>query len=195
MNNLYELQLTGKVKNIEAIGKCKNLEKLYLSTTINNYKFMQPLDKIKIIFIDYCTASNDFTLLNKQTLEELSITTINKLENVNAIKYFSALKKLRLSASKIVKLPKMNKLENLRELKLELMKAWENPEIIKTLPSLEKLKLEEINTKLNAERFYFLTEMKTLKEIDFRFMDFNKNRIDKLNKWFIENGKENILLK
>jgi hypothetical protein len=194
LNNLHELRLTGKVGNIEMIGKCKNIEKLYLSTTINNYKFMQLLDGIKIIYIDHCIASNDFTLLNKQTLEELSITAINKLENIDTIKHFSTLKKLTLSASKIKKLPEMNKLANLRELRLELMKAWENPEIIKTIPSLEKLKLEEINTKLNAEQFYFLTEIKTLKEIDIRFIDFNKKRMDKLHKWFKENGKENMLI-
>lgn len=195
LHNLRELRLTGKVRNIEMIGKCKNIEKLYLSTTTDNYDFARPLNKIKILCIDHCTASSDFTLLNKQTLEELSITQINKLDDIDTIKDFASLKRLALSASGIRILPAMDKLVNLRELRLELMKIWENPHIITTIPSLEKLELEEINTKLDAETFYFLTEIKTLKEIDFRFMDFNKKRIDKLNTWFIENGKENILVK
>jgi hypothetical protein len=35
--------------------------------------------------------------------------------------------------------------------------------------------------------------METLKEIDFEFIDYNKTRIEKLNKWFMENGKGNIV--
>jgi len=195
LNNLIDLRLTARVKNLEAIGKCVNLEKLYLSTTINNYNFMQALNKIKIVFIDYCGASNDFGLLNKPTLEELSLTSIKNLENIETVKDFAGLKNLKLSASKIKRLPEMNKMVNLRELELHSMKIWENPEILKTIPSLEKIELEEINTKLNAEQFYFLAEMKTLKEIDFRFIDFNKKRIDKLNKHFIEKGKGNLIMK
>jgi hypothetical protein len=60
---------------------------------------------------------------------------------------------------------------------------------------LERLRLREINTKLEAEKFYFLTKIKTLKEIDFRFIDYNKKRINKLNKWFKENKKEDIIKK
>jgi len=189
LNNLEELRLSAKVKNIDPVGKCKNLKLLYLSTTLDNYGFMQPLDKIKNVMIDSCIASNDFAPLNKPTLEELSILQINKLENIDGIKDFVSLKKLRISLSKLKTLPEMNKLENLRELKLNL-KSWENPEVLKTIPALEKLYMEEINPKLDAEKFYFLTEMQTLKKIDFRFIDFNKKRIEKLNKMFAEKGME-----
>ena len=195
LDALRDLSVTGKVKNIEAVGKCKNLEKLYLSTTIENYAFAQPLDNIKTIFIDNCIAPGDFTLLNKQTLEKLSLTQIRGLENIDAIKNFPSLKRLKLSASKIKTLPKMNSLLNLRELDLRGMKIWDNPEVIKTIPLLEKLTLEEINTKLDAERFYFLTEMETLSEINFRFMDFGKKRIEKLTARFAQSGREHIIAK
>jgi hypothetical protein len=193
--NLNELHLSGKFKNVSMIGKCINLEDLYLRTTINNYSFMQFMDKIKKIYIDDCQAPNDFSLLNKPTLEVLGISSIRNLENVDSIKDFTALKKFNLMASELKRLPEMDKLVNLHELNLSLMKIWENPEVIKTIPSLEKLKLEEINTKLDVEHFYFLTEIKTLKEVDYRFIDFNKKRINKLNKWFIKNNKENIIKK
>ncbi|RZJ40226.1 MAG: hypothetical protein EOO19_15895 [Chryseobacterium sp.] len=75
------------------------------------------------------------------------------------------------------------------------MKVWKNPEILQTLPILEDLTLNEINTKLKPEQFYFLTEIKTLKKLDFRFMDYNKNRIEKLTKIFKEKNKDNILAK
>ncbi|MDR1626130.1 MAG: hypothetical protein LBT33_06275, partial [Spirochaetia bacterium] len=80
LNNLIDLRLTAKVKNIEMLGKCESMESLYLSTTIENYNFTQTLNKLKIIYIDHCTASNDFTLLNKQMLEKISVTQINRLE-------------------------------------------------------------------------------------------------------------------
>jgi hypothetical protein len=55
--------------------------------------------------------------------------------------------------------------------------------------------LKEINTKLNSEQFYFLTEMKTLKTLDLRFMDYNKKRIENLIKIFKEKNKDGILKK
>lgn len=195
LDNLQELYLSGKFSNIEIIGRCRKIEKLYLMTTIVNYEFMQFLNRIKKIWIDSCQAPDDFVLLNKPSLEELSILSIKNLGNIDAIKYFSTLKKLKLSASKIKKLPDLSKLVNLHELELKTMKSWENPEIIKTIPFLKKLRLEEINTKINAEQFYFLTEIKTLTEVNFKFIDFNKKRIDKLTEWFIENNKENIIKK
>ncbi len=63
------------------------------------------------------------------------------------------------------------------------------------MPKLEELDLNEINTKLKAEQFYFLTEIDTLKTLDFRFIDYNKSRIEKLNKIFKEKNKDHILKK
>jgi hypothetical protein len=193
LNNLHELRLTGKIKGIEPIGKCINLEHLYISTTIKNYDFIEPLNKLTKITIDHCISINDFSLLNKPKLEEIKILSINGMENIDSIKNFKFTRKLQLDASRVKLLPKMGELNNLKELELRNFKIWENPDVLKTIPKLEKIKLEEINTKLKAEQFYFLTRMETLKEIDFEFIDYNKTRIEKLNKWFKENGKGNIV--
>ena len=195
LNELKVLRMYGKIKNLKTIEKCINLEDLFLSTTIENYNFIKPLTKLSRIGIDSCISINDFTLLNKPMLKEIHIGSIKNMENIDSIKELKYVEKLRLEASRIKLLPEMSKLVNLKELDLRILKIWENPYIIKTMPKLEKLVLREINTKLQAEEFYFLTEIETLNEIDFRFIDFNKNRIEKLNKWFKENGKENILKK
>jgi hypothetical protein len=191
---LKELIIRGKVKHMDSIKKCINLEYLYLSTSIKNYNFIKPLSKLKKICIDNCISTNDFSLLNKPTLEDISIVSIKYLESMDSIKKFKHVKKLRLNASKLKILPEMNKLTNLRELELKHMKLWQNPEILKTIPKLEKLKLCEINTRLKAEQFYFLSEIKTLKELDFRLIDFNKSRIGKLNMWFTGNKKEDVII-
>ena len=55
--------------------------------------------------------------------------------------------------------------------------------------------LSYLNNTTKPEQFYFLTEMETLKTLDFRFIDYNKGRIEKLNKIFKEKNKDNILKK
>ncbi|MDR1348149.1 MAG: hypothetical protein LBJ63_06965 [Prevotellaceae bacterium] len=191
---LKELIVRGTVRHMEAIGKCSSLEYLHLSTTINDYGFIKPLKHLKSICIDNCLSTNDFSLLNKPSLEDISIISIQRLKNTDSIKELKHVKKIRLHAIKLKVLPAMDSLTNLRELELSHMKSWENPEIIKTIPKLEKLKLCNITTELKAERFYFLSEIKTLKELDIRFIDRNKTRINKLTGWLTENGKQHIIV-
>ncbi len=195
LNLLTEISLTGSFVAIEPLSSCNELTKLYLSTTINSFSFFKPLNKIQKLIIDSCISTNDFSTFNKPTLSELDITSIKMLENVDTLADFENLKSLRLDASRVETLPNLTKLTNLKKLQLGYMKIWDNPEILQTLPVLEELELNEINTKLKPEQFYFLTEMETLKTLDFRFMDFNKNRIEKLNKIFKENGKDYIVKK
>ncbi len=114
------------------------------------------------------------------------------LDQIN-IENFKNLISLNIDASQLKKLPQLDNLKKLKKLKLGNMKKWENPEVLQTLPVLEELELQEINTKLKAEQFFFLAEMTTLKTLDFRFMDFNKNRIEKLINYFKLTGKEDIL--
>lgn len=192
---LTEISLTGSFFEIDPLSSCNELTTIYLSTTINSFSFFNPLNKIEKLNIDNCIATNDFSPLNKPTLSNLSITSIKMLENVNVLADFENLDSLRLDASRVEKLPDLTKLRNLKKLELGYMKVWENPEILQTLPRLETLQLNEINTKLKPEQFYFLTEMDTLTTLDFRFMDYNKSRIEKLNKVFKEKNKDHILKK
>ncbi|MDR0525774.1 MAG: hypothetical protein LBG90_07885, partial [Spirochaetaceae bacterium] len=170
MNLLESLKMTCKIDSLEPIQKCNNLKQLHLSTRIEDFTFLEPLNKIEIIGIQGCYCINDFSLINKESLKELHLASVHTLENIDTIQSFQSINKLCLDASKVKMLPDMSKLVTLKELDLRL-KTWENPEILKTLPNLERLRLREINTKLEAEKFYFLTKIKTLKEIDFRFID------------------------
>jgi hypothetical protein len=192
---LTDISLTGSFVEIEPLSSCNELTKLYLSTTINSFSFFKALNKIDKLNIDNCIATNDFSPFNKSTLTNLSITSIKMLENVDVLADFENLKSLRLDASRIETLPNLTKLRNLKKLELGYMKVWKNPEILQTLPMIEELQLNEINTKLKPEQFYFLAEMDTLTTLDFRFMDYNKSRIEKLNKMFKEKNKDNILKK
>ena len=193
LKSLTKISLRGTFNSLHPIKNCTELETIYLSTTIDSFDFFEDLNKIEEITIDTCIAPNDFTPLNKKNLQDLTINSVKMLEKIDGLADFTNLKSLKLDASQIKRLPKMDMLFNLKKLELGYMKKWENPEILKTLPALEELELQEINTKLKAEQFYFLTEMNTLKTVDFRFIDFNKGRIEKLNNYFKINGKQNIL--
>lgn len=192
---LINISLTGSFVEVEPLSNCSELTTIYLSTTINSFSFFKSLNKIEKLYIDNCIATKDFSSFNKQSLTSLSITSIKLLDNVDNLADFENLKSLKLDASRVETLPNLIKLKNLKKVELGNMKVWKNPEILQTLPILEDLTLNEINTKLKPEQFYFLTEMNTLKTLDFRFMDYNKNRIEKLNKMFKEKDKDNILKK
>ncbi|MEN5378751.1 hypothetical protein [Sphingobacterium kitahiroshimense] len=193
LTQLSNISLTGKFMALEPLSSCNKLTNLHLSTTINSFSFFKTLNNIRHLSIDNCITSSDFNHINRETLINLSITSIKMLENVDFLADFQNLQSLRLGATRVKTLPSLAKLTKLKKLEFDCMKVWENPEILQTLPMLEELLLKEINTKLKAEQFYFLTAMDTLTSLDYRFMDFNKSRIEKLNNWFKEKSKEYIL--
>lgn len=195
LNHLTNISLTGKFMALEPLSSCNKLTNLHLSTTINSFSFFKTLNNVMHLSIDNCMTSSDFNQINKETLINLSITSIKMLENVDFLADFQNLQSLRLGASRVKTLPSLAKLTKLKKLEFDCMKVWGNPEILQTLPMLEELLLKEINTKLKAEQFYFLTAMDTLTSLDYRFMDFNKSRIEKLNNRFKEKGKDYILKK
>ncbi|MDR1912679.1 MAG: hypothetical protein LBQ52_10110 [Helicobacteraceae bacterium] len=193
LSALDTLYIQGKIKTLKPIETCRGLKFLYLSTRINNFDFIKPLDKIEKLCIDYCASTNDFAYLNKPSLKALSITQVKALENIDSLSEFQYLEALALSASRIKKLPDMSALCNLRVLELKGMASLENIEALKTIPKLERLSLQEINTKIKAEEFYFLAEINSLKEVDTRFLDLNKGRIKKITDHFIKRQKAELL--
>lgn len=189
---LKKISLYG-VENLDVLENNTNLEYLYLHTTVNSYDFARKLTQLKKIIIDSCISTNDFSSLNQLSLEYLGIHSVKNLENIDSISSFSTIKEFHLDASRIKILPSFKNLKELQILSLRYMKIWENPNVLKDIPNLEELELMEINTKLKAEDFFFLKDMNSLKSLDFRFVDFNKARIEKLYKYFKENNLENIV--
>jgi hypothetical protein len=195
LKQLKEVRLSGKFDSLEPLETCAGAESLSLSTTIRSFDFCRPLNNLKKLQIDACRASNDFLAFNKPTLRELSITSIHRLENVDALSAFERLGRLKLYASRVEFLPDMKRLRKLANLDLGYMKSWKNPEALKSLPALKELRLTWINTKIKAEQFFFLMDSQTLKSVDFQFMDTNKTRIASLNKAFEARGKAGLLAK
>jgi len=62
-----------------------------------------------------------------------------------------------------------------------------------TAKQLEVLELKEINTAIKAEAFAPLRDMESLRQIDFRFIDFNKGRIAAISEQMERAAKGHLL--
>lgn len=192
LNKLSYLHINGKFDDLGAIGACTSLSSLLMCCPIDSFAFVKSLTNLTTIEIDSCAVKADFSDLNVATLKTLGLTQIKNLESVDFLAAFEQLEHLRLRVSKLKTLPKLNLLKNLTKLNLNYLKVWQNPEILQDLGNLQLLKLEEINPKLSAAQFYFLSDMPALKTVDYRFIDFSKKRIDALNKHFAAAGKASL---
>ncbi|WP_442604134.1 hypothetical protein [Paenibacillus sp. KN14-4R] len=77
---------------------------------------------------------------------------------------------------------------------LKNMKSLIEIDVLKTASKLEILELNEINTKIKAEAFDFLLDMSKLKQLDFQYIDFNKKRIEIMQKKWIDSGKQDVII-
>lgn len=193
LTNLQKIQLVGVFSNLESLAECIGLEKVWLSTTINSFDFLRPLNRLASLQIDSCAAPAHFKAFNHPSLTDLRIFAIDNLQQVDDLAAFENLQKLHLHAVKLELLPDLRNLTQLHTLKLAYMKSWRNPEALQHLPALAHLELSEINTKLKAEQFYFLFDMPSLKKLDYQFMDFNIKRIEALNNECRRRGREDLL--
>lgn len=192
---LEDIWLSGSFSGLENLSHCTALEKVILNTTIDSFEFMRPLDKLQMLAVDQCSAPFDFKPFNKPSLKELRLSSVFNLDQVDDLADFEHLQQLKIHAGKLEVLPDMHKLKQLRSLELTGMKVWKNPEVLQALPALEELRLTEINTKLKAEQFYFLFAMPSLQKLDYRFIDFNKKRIDTLNEESRKRGRDQIVVR
>lgn len=193
-SNLKTLTLGNSI-NLDVLSACKSLESLTICTTVESYEFVEELRKLRKVIVHDCISTNDFSPFKHTQIESLGILSIKKLENIDSISQLESLQELDIHASLIQKLPSFENLNNIKKLSLRHMKKWENPSVIECLSNLEELELMEINTKLKADQFYFIGNLENIKSFDFRFIDFNKKRIDTLNKYFEDNDLEHIIKK
>lgn len=191
---LEDLCLTGKFEDLSPVGKCKNLSSLALKCTVKQLDFVKEIP-LKNLLIDNCRVNCSLDVINIRTLKVLDLSSIIGLEDVSFLSEFRHLEVLGLSLSRVEKLFDFSNMENLKSLELNYMKSLKEIDPIKTAPNLEELELQEINTKIKAEEFDFLSDMPKLKKLDFRFIDFNKKRIEAIRNKLIAAGKQDILIK
>lgn len=194
--NLTYLFLAGNFESFKPISSCKKLQNLYLQqVTLNDLGFIEKLPMLAALMIDSSRVNCSFKPLERTRIIDLMICSITNLSDVSFLSKMINLEKLRVDASKIEYLPDLKNLIKLENIELVYMKVLKNPEVLLSVRNLKILTLREINTKLSAEQFDFLTNMDSLEKVDFRFIDYNKRRISKLNDIFTKKGKNGLLVK
>jgi len=190
---LEYLALSGKFDDLSPIADCMMLNTLFLNCAIDQLDFVVDLPLIKYLTIDSCTLNGSLDVLANSNISMLKLSSIRNLTNIDALGVLHNLTYLHLSLSKVEQLCDFSNMKQLRQLELHYMKSLREMESLWTADRVEVLELREINNSIRAESLHGITKMKGLRQVDFRFIDFNKGRIAVLNKHMYEAGKEQLL--
>ncbi|MHA7962594.1 leucine-rich repeat domain-containing protein [Paenibacillus sp. CAU 1782] len=192
---LRYLRLSGKFNSLSPISDCFSLESLVLNCAIAELDFVASLPSIQYLFIDSCTLEEgSLAALEGSPLSILTLSSVRNLTSLDELSLLTNLQFLHIAQPKAQRLFDFSKLERLRQLELGYMKGLKEIDLLWTASHLEYVELKEINPGIKAEAFQRLTEMVTLRQVDFRFMDFNKGRIAALQKMMIEAGRGDVLI-
>lgn len=191
--NLQYLSLHGKFVDLTPIGDAIELDTLILSTTIQDVHFVRPLNKLECLFIHDCTLEGSLAALRNSNVKLLGLANIRNFANLDDIAFMHNLIYLRLSLPKVEVLCDFSKMHNLRQLELDNMKGLKYIDHLWSAPLLETLELRQLSTSIKAKDLEPLIEMEHLRQLDFRFIDFNKGRIAALRKLFNQAGKAHVL--
>ncbi len=192
---LRYLRLSGKFASLSPITGCSSLESLVLNCAIAGLDFVAPLPSLRDLLIDSCTLEEgSLAALSDSSVSILSLSAIRNLTNLDELRLLRNLAFLQIAQPKVQRLFDFSKLERLRQLELVYMKGLKEIDLLWTANTLEYLELKEINPVIKADAFRRLTEMEHLRQLDFRFIDFNKGRIAALQKMMQEAGREGVLI-
>lgn len=191
---LRYLRLSGKFVSLSPIVDCISLDALVLNCGIADLGFVASLPSIQYLLIDSCTLEGSLAPLGDSTLSMLSLSAIRNLTSLDELASLRNLEFLHIAQPKVQRLFDFSKLEKLRQLELVYLKGLKEIDLLWTTRRLECLELKEINPGIKAEAFRGIAEMEHLRQIDFRFIDFNKGRINALGKMMAEAGRAGLLM-
>lgn len=187
--------LHGKFVDLRPIGDATELDSLNLQTDIVELDFVSRLPKLTCLYIADCTLKEGaLAALVNSNITMLCLASIRNLTHIDEISSMHQLVSLRLALSKLETLCDFSELNQLTQLELEQMKSLKDITPLWTANHLEMLTLWEFSTAIKAKALAPLLDMSQLKQLDFRFIDFNKRRIEALRQMFAEAGKEYILI-
>lgn len=190
---LQFLSLDGKFTDLQLIENCHQLDTLILRCTVSELVFVSRLPRIQCLYIHDCSVEGSLAALSDSNVKILSLSSIRNLTSLDALASLHNLHYLRLSLPKVEYLCDFSNMKQLRQLDLTRMKSLKNIDLLWTAQSLERITLSEISTAIDALDFKPITQMQHLRQLDFRFIDFNTKRITAMRKLVVEAGKGHIL--
>jgi len=190
---LTYLSLSGKFENLSPIADCMLLNTLVLNCAIDKLDFIVDLPMMEYLAIDSCTLSDSLGVLANSNIRMLRLSSVRNLVNIDAIGALHKLSFLHLCLPKVERLCDFSHMNNLRQLELHYMKSLQEIDNLWTANNLEALELKEIHKGIKAEAFDGLTRMDSLRQVDFRFIDFSKGRIATMHKRLYDASKEQLI--
>lgn len=190
---LAYLELHGKFKDLKPVADCTRLETLVLNCPIDQLDFVNELPLIKYLSIDSCDLKGPIEVLAPSNVSMLKLSSVRNMTDVEPLGQLTNMEFLRLSLPKVERLCDFSKLDKLRQLELDYMKALRDIQNLWTAKRLEVLELKEINTAVKADAFEPLKNMERLRQIDFRFIDTGKRRNAFIREQLEHAGKAHLI--
>lgn len=190
---LNYLELHGKFDTLMHLSDCQALQTIVLNCPIEQLDVLKDLPKLQYLTIDSCNVLCSLEAIAYSSVSMLSLSAIRNLRDIQAVGEMENLVFLKLALSKVEKLCNFSKLDKLRQLELNNMKALKDITNLWTAKQLEVLELVEINSVIKATEFAPLVDMPYLQQVDFRFIDFNKGRIAAMQAFMEQAGKKHLL--
>lgn len=194
LTELEQLSFDGTPESLAPISHSVNLKRLFLQkVTIDSLEVIRALPKLAMIGVDvaiFRCAPGD---LNIVPLRHLRLTNNRELADYSFLSRFTRLQSLELSSGQMTVMPDLHALPKLTYLVLNYLPKVTAIENIGTAPAIEKLELRDINPKLKAEQFQFLTRMPCLKQLCMEFIDHKKTRIPAIHAMLESAGLKHIL--
>ncbi|MGG4482194.1 hypothetical protein [Paenibacillus illinoisensis] len=190
---LQYLSLSGKFDDLAPIEDCIRLSTLVLNCSIETLDFALDLPFIEYLAIDNGALNGPLDVLADSNIRMLRLSSVRNLTLIDELSALHHLEFLHLSLPKVERLCDFSGMKNLRQLELDFMKSLQHIDNLWTTEHLEVLVLKEIHKGIKAEAFERLTDMPSLRQVDFRFIDQGKGRIAAMRKHMMDAGKEHLL--
>jgi len=197
LSRLKKLELSLAVPDLAPLAACRSLRKLLLyGQTLRSFAPIAPLSRLETLGLYSGTLrANLAELAVLPKLVELSVSSNRDVTDVDGLAALTGLARLRISQPRVVRLPDLSRSRRLVDVELIGMKAWSNPEILATLPAVRRLELREIGPAARAERFFPLAGIRSLRELDIRFLDYGKRRTASIVAHVEAQGRGTILVR
>lgn len=190
---LQFLLLEGRFTDLSPVGNCSRLDTLILRCNINELGFVSRLPRLQCLYIHDCSLESPLSALADSNIKILSLASIRNLLSLDALASLRQLHFLHLSLPKVEYLCDFSNMKQLKQLELARMKSLKNIDLLRTAQRLESLELREISPAIKARDFEPILHLQHLRELDFRFIDFNKKRMAAMRELVIQAGLEPIL--
>jgi hypothetical protein len=173
--NLKQLLIVGSLKNLEFIAQCSTIEELALQNgTIDSLDFTLNLSLKKLVLENIKTRVDRLEIPNIPTLENLGLSGIHKVGDLDFLSDFIGLRELTLSWLKAKRLFDFSNLRHLECLYMYRMLHLTNIKELSTASALNFLSITE-TPKLKMQELKVVANMKSLEKLHIPFITENPN--------------------